>query len=335
MRKVTKCLLAAALCLPLLHGCTAARKTVAYTVYPIGWLINVLSGNTIPTVSIQDETTPVVIQAAEMKSNYRDILKSAKAFFHIGSLEPYLSVTGQTIIDSGVDEQDLSALNAVYDFARYQEVISNGESKFIESAYYDGFVFENVDTTSKDLCLWNDPISMLSMGGNIRDWLKKNYPENADVYDTNYAKLKTELIDLDAKYQQYAKTLLDDTKTISFVSMTASFGNWQKTYGFQVYPLVLSKYGVLPDAEQLKLIEERIKKDNVHYIIYESNMNDEMKALFETVQRDLNLTRVDLSNLSALTLDQQSDGKDYLSIMYENLAQLETMDPTTIPTIQQ
>ena len=30
--------------------------------------------------------------------------------------------------------------------------------------------------------------------------------------------------------------------------MTASFGNWQKTYGFQVYPVILAKYGALPNA---------------------------------------------------------------------------------------
>ena len=36
---------------------------------------------------------------------------------------------------------------------------------------------------------------------------------------------------------------MKNQKSIRFVSMTASFGNWQKTYGFQVYPIILSKYG--------------------------------------------------------------------------------------------
>ena len=107
--------------------------------------------------------------------------------------------------------------------------------------------------------------------------------------------------------------------------MTASFGNWQKTYGFQVYPMILSKYGTLPSEAQLAIIEQRIKDDNVHYIVYEENMTQDMIDLFNRVQDDLGLTRVELSNLSSLTGGEIEAGKDYLSIMYENLAVLETM----------
>jgi len=331
MRKAAKVLLTIVLCLPLLHGCASSRKSVAYTIYPIGWLINVLSGNSLTTVSVQDESAPVVVTNATLCSNYKDVLKTSKAFFHIGNLEPYLSVADQEIRDSGVVENDLSSLNAVYDFARYRQVIENGEIAFQESSYYEGSIFDNIDTTSKDLCLWNDPIAMLSMAGNIRDWLKQTKPEDGDVYDENYQKLEAELINLDAKYQAYATSLQEEKKTISFVTITASFGNWQKTYGFQVYPLILSKYGVLPTDEQLKEIEKEIKTAGVKYIVYESNINQDMIALYHQVQADLNLIEVDLSNLSALTVLQQQNGKDYLSIMYENLAQLETIQAQAIP----
>ena len=112
--------------------------------------------------------------------------------------------------------------------------------------------------------------------------------------------------------------------------MTAGFGNWQKTYGFQVYPIIMSKYGVLPNDEQLKAIEERLKRDNVQYIVYEPNMTDDMKVLFRKVQSDLDLKRIDLSNLSSLTEDQEEDGKDYLSLMYENLSILQTLEAVPI-----
>lgn len=331
MRKVTKILLCAALCLPLLHGCTPARKKAAYTIYPIGWLINVLSGNTMPTVSVQDDSDPVVVQKTQLKDNYAEILKSSKVFFHIGSLEPYITVMDKTIAESGVNEKDLSSLNVVYDFARYREVISDNEIKFLESPYYDGYLFENVDVLSKDLCLWNDPSAMLGMAQNILDWLEETDPANAETYQKNYKNLNTDLINLDAKYQSFASSLAKNKKTLAFVTMTASYGNWQKTYGFQVYPLVLSRYGVLPNELQLKAIEARILKDNVKYIVYETNMSADMTTLYEQVQKDLNLTRVDLSNLSALTGSQIDTGKDYLSIMYENLSQLETIQPQAIP----
>ena len=107
--------------------------------------------------------------------------------------------------------------------------------------------------------------------------------------------------------------------------MTASFGNWQKTYGFEVYPVILSKYGVLPNETQLAAIKQRIIDDNVKYIVYEPNMTEDMIALFDELQEELGLTRVELSNLSSLTDEELNSGKDYLSIMYENLQVLELM----------
>ena len=59
-------------------------------------------------------------------------------------------------------------------------------------------------------------------------------------------------------------------------------------------------------------------------------MSEDMIELFYKVETDLGLTRLDLSNLSALSLSQQQDGKDYLSIMYENLAQLQTIPASSI-----
>ena len=107
--------------------------------------------------------------------------------------------------------------------------------------------------------------------------------------------------------------------------MTSSFGNWQKTYGIQVYPVILSKYGALPNNEQLECIKQRIIADSVQYIVYEPNMSDDMVELFNQLQEELNLTRVELSNLSSLTESQKGSGKDYVSIMYENLQTLESM----------
>ena len=54
-------------------------------------------------------------------------------------------------------------------------------------------------------------------------------------------------------------------------------------------------------------------------------MSEDMIELFNDLQGELKLTRVELSNLSSLTDSQKNDGKDYLSIMYENLSVLDTM----------
>ncbi len=60
-------------------------------------------------------------------------------------------------------------------------------------------------------------------------------------------------------------------------------------------------------------------------------MTDDMIELFDRIQQELDLTRVNLSNLSSLTEEQKSQGKDYISIMYENLQTLEGMATSIIP----
>ena len=305
-----------------LSGCNAERTTIAYTVYPIGFLVNRLTGGSITAESVQDDA---IVQRAAVRSDWENILMRAAVFLHIGQLEPYYAMYSADFNAKVPNQIDLSVLNAVYDFRRYTEVVSDGEVTYIESPYYRGDEFSLIDTDSKDLYLWMDPIAMLSMAKDIRQWLVTMYPDERSNIDENFEELENDLINLDAQYQALSTSNMVNNKEIRFVSMTASFGNWQKTYGFQVYPVILSKYGALPNEQQLALIEKRIQEDNVKYIVYEENMTEDMVELFNRVQDDCHLTRVELSNLSSLTSGEIDSGKDYLSIMYENLAVLETM----------
>ncbi len=306
----------------ILCGCSTVKTKAAYTVYPIGYIIERLSGGTVEAVSIQEDS---MVQRAQIRENYQDILADSAMLFYIGQLEPYMQVYANEINEAADAKTDLSILNAVYDFKRYTPVIAGNDLTFMEGPYYKDPAFDLVDTDVKDLYLWIDPIAMLSMSKDILSWMKTQYPDNAASFDANMEKLETDLINLDAQYQALATKIINEHRSVKFVTMTAGFGNWQKTYGFEVYPVVLSKYGVLPDEEQLNVIRQRILEDDVRYIVYEPNMPADMVTLFNELEDGLGLTRVEMSNLSSLTDADKAAGKDYLSIMYENLAVLETM----------
>ncbi len=321
MKRWLKLILSSMLCAAV-SGCTSVKSKAAYTVYPLGYIIERLSGGTVEAISIQEDG---MVQRAQILPNYQDILADSAMLFYIGQVEPYMQVYAGEINESAVPKTDLSVLNAVYDFKRYTPVITGNDVTFVEGPYYRDPAFDLVDTDVKDLYLWVDPIAMLSMSKDILSWMKSTYPENASVYDENMEKLETDLINLDAQYQALATKIINERRSIKFVTMSAGFGNWQKTYGFEVYPVVLSKYGVLPNEEQLAVIEQRILEDDVRYIVYEPNMPEDMVTLFNRLEDELGLTRVEISNLSSLTAAERAAGKDYLSIMYENLAVLETL----------
>ena len=313
----------------LLCGCqgsSGVRTYYAYSIYPVGYLLSRIGGNRINTVSIQNNS---IVQNATVAEDYRETLEDSIFFYHIGNLEPYLDLYEKQIDATGVTEVDLS-VNSIYAFKRYTPMVVNGTVNYVESAYYDGDVFDYVDTYSDDLFIWLDPIGMLSMAKSVYNSLYSNYAEASSYFTDNYKALENDLIALDAAYQNLATAIRKDGRSIKFVSMTPSFGSWQKAYGFEVYPVCLSKYGALPTDSQLEIIKQRIIADGVQYIAYEPNMSADMMTLFSKLESELGLKRVNLSNISSLTVTQQTDNKDYLNLMYENLAVLENI--ATSPT---
>lgn len=315
-----------------LSGCSGLKSTLAYTVYPIGYLLERLTDGIIDIESIQSDD---LIQVAKIKDDYQEILDDSTYFFHIGELEPYLDLYDEEIKDSGVNVIDLSKVNAIYKFERYTLVYIDGNESYVEGPYYNSALFDKIDTTENDLFIWIDPIGMLSMASDIYDLLSKNYVEEADRFKENYEKLESDLTSLDAAYQNLVSELRKENTTIKFVTMSASFGNWQKAYGFQVYPVCLSKYGALPSDKELEIIKKRIIEDDVKYIAYEPNMTQEMRELFNELEDELGLIRVNLNNCSSLTSSQIENNADYLSLMYENLSVLENMAAQSIEEVTQ
>lgn len=310
------------ICMMMLTGCIETKRYIAYSVYPVGYLINRIAGDKVNTISIQ---TDEMVQVSNIVDNYEEILKDSTYFFHIGKLEPYLDLYSNEITETGVEIVDLSVLNSIYKFQRYTLVYVDGKESYVEGPYYNSELFDKIDTNDNDLMLWMDPIGMLSMANDIYQLLSTNYVEGATAFKDNYSKLESDLIGLDASYQNLSTRLKKENKTIKFVSISASFGNWQKAYGFQIYPVCLSKYGALPSDEELEIIKKRIIDDEVKYIAYEPNMTEDMLNLFNHLETELGLTRVNLNNVSSLTVSQSANNKDYLSLMYENLNVLENM----------
>ncbi|MBQ2213328.1 MAG: zinc ABC transporter substrate-binding protein, partial [Erysipelotrichaceae bacterium] len=122
---------------------------------------------------------------------------------------------------------------------------------------------------------------------------------------------------MDAEYQSL-KNL-----NVKLVTVGCTFGNWQKPYNVQVFPLIMSKYGVLPSDEQLAFIKKTIVENDVKYIVKDETLPEDMMALYEQVRDELKLKEISLSSLSKLSDEDKDKNKDYMTIMYDNLISLE------------
>ena len=296
-----KLFLVSVLALFLVSGCEEKNPSIATTVYPVQYLVERIGGDDVTVSNITENT---MIQRAQIKSSFQDILKDSDALFYIGGLEPYMDLYVDDIRDTGVDMVDLATKSAIYKFERYTSTTIDGITAGTEGPYYEGEEFANLDTYDADPMLWMDPVAMTSMASDIRDYLVQKYPQYKDIFDENYDALELDLARLEADFQ----AIPDGKMNISFVSMTPSFGNWQKSYGIKVYPVTLSKYGALPTSNQLAAMKKRIKSDHVRYIAIE-----------------LALIPVNLNNLSSISSEDKKASKDYLTIMYDNLKALESI----------
>lgn len=313
-----KLFLVSVLALFLVSGCEEKNPSIATTVYPVQYLVERIGGDDVTVSNITENT---MIQRAQIKSSFQDILKNSDALFYIGGLEPYMDLYVDDIRDTGVDMVDLATKSAIYKFERYTSTTIDGITAGTEGPYYEGEEFANLDTYDADPMLWMDPVAMTSLASDIRDYLVQKYPQYKDIFDENYDALELDLARLEADFQ----AIPDGKMNISFVSMTPSFGNWQKSYGIKVYPVTLSKYGALPTSDQLAAIKKRIKSDHVRYIAIEQNLSEDMEKLQQQLIDELALIPVNLNNLSSISSEDKKASKDYLTIMYDNLKALESI----------
>lgn len=318
MKKIILFLTTILLTLSTLSGCKLSVLNVGVTTYPIQYLVNRIAQDKVNVIQFSEGAT---ITRTQIRDDYKELLETTDVVFHFGKLEPYLAVYLTEFQNSNAQLIDLTSNAGVYKFQRYTVTQVSDRQVTLEDSYYNSNLFNEINVYDKDPMLWLDPITMISMAGTVKDWLVEKFPEERNLFNTNYELLKQELARMDADYQELWK------QDISFVSVTPSFGNWQKAYGIQVYPLILSRFGVLPSDEQLAVIKERIKADGVKLIVHEPNLSEDMEALFQSIKTELQLESIELHTLSFLSEKDITDNKNYMTIMFENLNTLEGLKP--------
>lgn len=318
MKKIILFLTSILLTLSTLSGCKLSVLNVGVTTYPIQYLVSRIAQDKVNVIQFSEGST---ITRTQIRDDYKELLETTDVVFHFGKLEPYLAVYLTEFQNSNAQLIDLTSNAGVYKFQRYTVTQVSDRQVTLEDSYYNSNLFNEINVYDKDPMLWLDPITMISMAGTVKDWLVEKFPEERNLFNTNYELLKQELARMDADYQELWK------QDISFVSVTPSFGNWQKAYGIQVYPLILSRFGVLPSDEQLAVIKERIKADGVKLIVHEPNLSEDMEALFQSIKTELQLESIELHTLSFLSEKDITDNKNYMTIMFENLNTLEGLKP--------
>jgi zinc transport system substrate-binding protein len=171
---------------------------------------------------------------------------------------------------------------------------------------------EHEDHGSLDPHIWLDPILAEQLADNIYNGLVKLKPEAKKDFKENLESLKNDLKELDAAF----KEKIANAPKKSFIVSHAAYGYWAERYGLEQIAISGLSPSHEPSQQQIQNIIENAKKENVHYILFEENVNNKVAGM---IKREVGAESLTLHNLETLTESDIKKDRDYLSIMKQNI----------------
>ncbi|MEG6521943.1 metal ABC transporter substrate-binding protein [Desulfotomaculum sp. 1211_IL3151] len=171
------------------------------------------------------------------------------------------------------------------------------------------------DHSGKDPHIWLDPIHAKVMVDNILAGLVKVDEQNKGTYEANAEAYKKELDQLHEEYQ----TGLATAKLKEFVTSHAAFGYLAKRYNLIQVPVRGLTAESEPSPADMAAVIKLAREKNIKYIFFETLVSSKVS---ETIASELQGQTLVLDPIESLSDQDIAAGKDYLSIMRENLKNL-------------
>ncbi|MFF2153750.1 metal ABC transporter solute-binding protein, Zn/Mn family [Paenibacillus chitinolyticus] len=162
---------------------------------------------------------------------------------------------------------------------------------------------------------WLSPKNAKKMSENIKNALVEIDPTHKSDYEANYSAYAAKL---DALDKQYKDSLTGLPKKEIAVSHQA-FAYLCHDYGLTQMAIMGLSPDAEPTAQDMKKMREYIGEHGIKYIFFEELVSDK---LAKTLAKDAKVETLVLNPLEGLTEEQVKQGKDYISVMEENLKNL-------------
>lgn len=170
--------------------------------------------------------------------------------------------------------------------------------------------------TITDSHVWLDPKLMQKMAEAVLGGFIAADPINKDYYESNAAKLKSELVALDEEYRQG----LADCAKKEIVTSHSAFGYLAARYGLKQVSVAGLSPEEEPSPQQLAQIAEFAKSNNVKYIFFETLVSPKLS---ETIANEIGAQTLELNPIEGLDADEAAKGGNYITEMRKNLQNLQ------------
>lgn len=183
----------------------------------------------------------------------------------------------------------------------------------------DGLQSQNMEEDKKtepDPHVWLDPLLAKVEVERIAEALMTLDPVHAREYQEN----RDILLDrLDRLHVQYVEGLLM-CRSRDIITSHSAFAYLASRYNLRQVSIAGLSPDQEPSAKELALVSDFAKKNNVHYIFFESLVSPK---LAETIAKEVGAQVLVLNPLEGITDEEAVAGRDYFSVMQDNLKNLQ------------
>jgi zinc transport system substrate-binding protein len=164
---------------------------------------------------------------------------------------------------------------------------------------------------------WLDPVLAQKIVANIRDGLSKADPANKEYYAKNADSYSAKLAQLDQDFRSGLEHCDQDT----IITSHDAFGYVSQRYGFGVESIAGLSPEEEPSAARLAELSDLMNEKGIGYVFFESLVSP---VLADTIAQETGAQTLVLDPIEGLSNEDQKQGKDYVSVQRENLANIRT-----------
>lgn len=276
------------------------KPRVIATFYPLAEFSRMAGGEAVEVSSIVSPG----IEPHEYEPTLRDIisLEQADIFVMNGAgMEPWAERLAPALREKGVIVLDASESVPLLAAEEHGKEIGHEQETKQEGAYDPHF--------------WLDPGFAASIVDSIRDTLAEKDPAHAVAYEASAAQALSELAALDAEY----RSALSSCARHEVIASHNAFAYLSRRYGFTAHSISGISPETEPSASRIADLVDLAEKENIRYIFFETLVSPKVS---ETLAREIGAETLVFDPIEGLSPEDAALGKDYFSVMRENLANI-------------
>jgi len=300
---------------------TASEKPKAYTtIYPLEYVTKRIGGDHIEVVNI----VPPGVEPHDFEPTAKNMvaLTSADLFVYNGSgLELWVEKAVENLDKNHTQvvntTEGLDLLKAAeHEDDHEHEHEHEGEHADEHKDEHEHEHGHDHDHGEFDPHVWLNPVLLKTQAEKVKQALVSKDQAHAADYEKNFAELASDLDQLDKEYKEM---VAQATKKEFMVSHSA-FGYLADHYGLKQVAISGVNPADEPSPSKMKELVEHVKEHELSYVLFETLVSPKVA---EVIAKEAGVKTATLNPLEGLTKADLDAGKDYLSIMRENLETLQ------------